>query len=231
MKKKKEYLPSLSMNKKILAIETSATVCGVAVWQSAEKNVQIILRESRAHASKIIPLVETVLTQSKLSINDIDAVAVSSGPGSFTGLRIGMSAVKGLCAGSKIPMIKVPTFDASAMEVSARLMDGSKFAVMSKVNSTEYYCAQFEVQKNSYIKMKDITIYSELEAAAVLAEIDYYAAAANWFNSPKYLNLECPSPVFIAQWAIMNGEEICADDIDLVEPDYYKEFVILRKKQ
>lgn len=97
---------------KILLIETATNVCSVAI---AEENKLIGLKESyidRSHAKLVAPFVAEVLNMTGLSITKIDAVAVSMGPGSYTGLRIGVSLAKGLCYAQQKPLIAVPTLEA-----------------------------------------------------------------------------------------------------------------------
>ena len=107
------------MNKyPILAIETSSSVCGVGVYYDEARHTQIQHCENRKHGSIIIPLIDECLSHFNIAAKDLGCIAVSEGPGSFTGLRIGLSAAKGMCAGLQIPLIMVPTFSAMAFELS-----------------------------------------------------------------------------------------------------------------
>lgn len=105
----------------LLAIECSHTALSVAVQCGTEALLQTNDEPQRA-AETIVPLIETVLTRASLAPRDLDAVAVSEGPGSFTSLRIGMSTAKGLCYALEKPLIVIPTF--SAM-LSAALSDAA----------------------------------------------------------------------------------------------------------
>ena len=96
---------------KILMIETSTTQCSVAL---AKGGTPVAWKEERAeqgyvHAERLMPFVDTVLHEQGWSRTDLDAVAVSGGPGSFTGLRIGVSTAKGLCQALQIPLISLDT--------------------------------------------------------------------------------------------------------------------------
>lgn len=98
----------------ILAIETATDVCGVAVVQN---QIVIALRERAekyVHSEKLLPMIDEALRDASISPKHIDAVAVSIGPGSFTGLRIGLSTAKGLALSLGKPVIAVPTLDALA---------------------------------------------------------------------------------------------------------------------
>ncbi len=216
-------------NTPILAIESSASACGVAVWYNDQKNSLALHKESRKHASKIIVLTDMVLKNFDIKIEDVKGIAVSTGPGSFTGLRVGLSAAKGISMGVKKPLIKVPTFDASALQLSTLLTAGDEVWVTAKVNTTEFFVAKYEITSDAYTKIEDVSVLTHDEICKRMSGDEFIAGEANWFNARKYLNLESPSPVFVAKWAVMFGTEIQPDDIDYVEPDYYKEFIIKRK--
>lgn len=98
----------------ILCIETSSSVCSVAVF--SEGNL-IAIEEAasvNSHSMLIIPMVEAVLQKAGLTVAELEAIAVSAGPGSYTGLRIGVSTAKGFCDAQGIPLIAVPTLEAMA---------------------------------------------------------------------------------------------------------------------
>ena len=94
---------------KLLLIETATQVCSVAL---ADGGRILALRESveaNAHSSHLVPFVDEMLREAGITRRDIEAVGVSSGPGSYTGLRIGVSSAKGFCYALGIPLVAVPT--------------------------------------------------------------------------------------------------------------------------
>ena len=96
----------------ILNIETSTDVCSVALSENGVTVSHLEIYDGNAHAANLTPLVERIFaSQSDAKIADIEAVAVSSGPGSYTGLRIGASTAKGICYALGKPLIAVPTLD------------------------------------------------------------------------------------------------------------------------
>ncbi len=101
---------------KILALETATLTGSVAIADDSRGLIAEVMVNVRiAHAERLMPSVEWLLKASGINIHEIDAFAVSIGPGSFTGLRIGLSTVKGLSYATNKPVVPVPTLDAFAM--------------------------------------------------------------------------------------------------------------------
>ncbi len=98
----------------ILSIETSTDVCSVALSHEGTTVAHLAHFEGNAHASTLTPLIERLMEQTNTPMKSLVAVAVSSGPGSYTGLRIGASTAKGICYALNIPLIAVPTLDLMA---------------------------------------------------------------------------------------------------------------------
>jgi len=111
----------------ILCIETATPVCSVALGQEGKP---LSLMESggrNSHSTLLSPFIDAVMAEAGLAFGRLDAVAVSMGPGSYTGLRIGVSAAKGLCYALDIPLVAVGTLQAMAagmVEKTARSLEG-----------------------------------------------------------------------------------------------------------
>ncbi|VAW21152.1 tRNA threonylcarbamoyladenosine biosynthesis protein TsaB, partial [hydrothermal vent metagenome] len=124
----------------ILNIETATKNCSVSIANNGET---ITLKELNSgeysHAEKLHEFIEEVIRKSKIQLSDLKAVAVSKGPGSYTGLRIGVSAAKGLCFALDIPLISVDTLRTLALSVSITdgcvipLLDARRMEVYSSV--------------------------------------------------------------------------------------------------
>lgn len=99
---------------RILAVETATLVGGIAIVDEMGLISEIRLNVSVEHSERLMPAIEHLLKESGLTINDIDAFAVSAGPGSFTGLRVGLATVKGLSFATQKPVIAVSTLEAMA---------------------------------------------------------------------------------------------------------------------
>lgn len=99
---------------RILALETSYDICSVALSDGRGNTFQIISQEPRDHSSILTLFIERLLGEASVAMGELDAVAVSQGPGSYTGLRIGVATAKGICFAKGKPLIAVPTLQALA---------------------------------------------------------------------------------------------------------------------
>lgn len=102
---------------KILSLETSAKACSAAVTEGGLVVTSCFQNRGLTHSRTLMPMVEAMLKNAELTLADCDAVAVASGPGSFTGIRIGVAAAKGLAFGAGIPVIGISTLEAMAAGV------------------------------------------------------------------------------------------------------------------
>lgn len=104
---------------KLLVLDASTSICGVALVEGNESEIKLIssihININNAHSERMMLFVEYVMQQSSISSKDIQAIAVTIGPGSFTGLRIGLSVAKGLAFSFKVPLVTVPTLEAIAL--------------------------------------------------------------------------------------------------------------------
>lgn len=216
----------------ILSIETSSSECGACIYYNNEKFYQSYIRYKNVHAEKIFETIDIVLKSAEINCSNLKAIAISNGPGSFTGLRIGMSAVKGLAFGSSIPLIPVPTFEALALQISKYLPDNTVFAIANKVNIDEVYYARFIIKSNSYIFVENLKILSLDEFISKSKDIITFGNAVR--NKDEALlyksDIFAPEPRFVAEWAIRFGKENILTDIDFLEPNYLKNFTVKVKK-
>lgn len=216
----------------VLSIETSGQLCGACVYFSEEKFYQSCICNKNIHAEKLFELIDFVLKSAGISPVNLKAIAISGGPGSFTGLRIGMSAAKGIAYGSSLQMINVPTFEALAFQVSKFLPDNSFFAIANKVNIDEVYFAKFQIKSNSYIFVENLKILHFDEFADISKDVLTFGNASKNKNNnlSDKTGIFAPEPRYVAEWAVLHGKENKIKDIDYLEPYYLKNFTIKVKK-
>lgn len=135
----------MSMTSRILCLETATDICSVAV--SIDGRVVAIKEAQRpfAHASQITVLIAECMAEAGLKMSDLSAVAVSSGPGSYTALRVGFSCAKGICTGLSVPLIGVATLKALAMAASLQV-EATYYAPMIDARRMEVYTALYDNQ-------------------------------------------------------------------------------------
>ncbi|AIN17825.1 MULTISPECIES: tRNA (adenosine(37)-N6)-threonylcarbamoyltransferase complex dimerization subunit type 1 TsaB [Yersinia] len=130
------------MSTRILAIDTATEACSVALWNNGE--VQAIFELCpREHTQRILPMVQQVLAESGLSLQQLDALAFGRGPGSFTGVRIGIGIGQGLALGADLPMIGVSTLQTMA-QGAFRLTGSTRVLAAIDARMGEVYWGEFE---------------------------------------------------------------------------------------
>ena len=134
----------------ILGIETSTRVCSVALVDADRVAVEYTLNIGVHHAERLVPMVCGVLEQVGKALADLSGVAVASGPGSFTGLRIGMSTAKGLCAGAGLPLVAVPTLEALAYQAAPQNMP---VCPMLDARRGQVYAGLFRRQDDQMVRL------------------------------------------------------------------------------
>ncbi len=209
----------------LLAIETSEKLCGVSFLLNQEEYYSAKIYLPHSHSEKLFELIETLRDNSNIKLNEIKSVAVSAGPGSFTGLRIGMAAAKGIAAGLKIPIITVPTFEALAYQLSQILPEGQKFIIANKVNRDDAYFAKFHVKSNNYIFEEELKILPISEIKTKDKELLF----GNISENPN--KIVSPEPELVALWALLFGKKNIVYDFDFLEPNYIKDFIVKEVKK
>ena len=126
----------------ILGFETSTGVCSVALADSERILAEYTLESGVFHSERLLPMAERILSDAQVGLSELDGVAVSSGPGSFTGLRIGMSTAKGLCMALKLPLLAVPTLQGLAWSA---LSDGMVVSAMLDARRGEVYAGAYRM--------------------------------------------------------------------------------------
>ncbi len=224
----------MNETKPLLSIETSGELCSAALYYSSKKYFSANVNLKHAHSEKLFEIIDFIFETADIDKKSISGVAVSGGPGSFTGLRIGMAAGKGIAYGAGVPMLVVPTFEALAYQLSFYLSEGSQFVIANRVNKDEVYYAKFQISANSYIFADELTILSNDDFISKAAGVKIFGNANELLNGKEKSNrlaiLNAPSAEIVAMWATEFGKDKFTDDYNYIEPIYLKEFLIKERK-
>lgn len=225
----------------LLNIETATTVCSVAL---ARDGVLLAIKEQNgdySHAENITLFIEDVCKQAKISLKDIDAVAVSKGPGSYTGLRIGVSTAKGLCYSLDKPLISVNTLEALAdsfWNSGVELQDSDLLCPMLDARRMEVYCAIFDLNGN-VVEETAAVIIDENSFSQLLTTNKIYFFGDGAAKCKEVFSKN-PNAIFIDNFvcsakgmitpADAAFENETFEDVAYFEPFYLKDFVAGKKK-
>ena len=219
---------------RIILIETSTSLCSVAL---AENGAITAYRESsapKAHASLTAVFVQEVLAERGLALSDCDAVCVSKGPGSYTGLRVGVSTAKGLCFGSGKPLVAVGTLDTLVAQA-----DNSQFRFiipMIDARRMEVYSAVFEdsrqITETSPVIVDENSFSEYLEQGPCLFIGDGAGKCADVIRHQNAHFCQCnPKASAMLHPAMEALNEKRFEDVAYFEPFYLKEFVATVSKK
>lgn len=129
---------------KILAVESSAKACSVALVQGDQLVAQVMQNKGLTHSKTLLPMIVSLLEQSETCLQDMDVLAVGVGPGSFTGLRIGVSTVKGLSFATKIPCAPCSTLESMAWQLSH--LEGYTILSVMDARRNQVYHSRFLIK-------------------------------------------------------------------------------------
>ena len=234
------FFYALSLQEKdlsfILHIETSTKNCSVSIAKCGELiSLKEINNGAYSHSEMLHPLIKEALLESKLTIKEIEAIAVGKGPGSYTGLRIGVSAAKGLCFANDIPLISInsleilahsttidkgyiiPMIDARRMEVYSAIYDES-YALIRETKADI-------IDEHSFCdKLQNHTVYFLGDGAEKCKETIVHKNAV-------FIKNVFPSAKEMTQLSYDKYKENKTEDIAYFEPFYLKNFVATQEKK
>ena len=221
----------------LLNIETATKNCSVSLSENENVLTLTELNEGQfSHAEKLHTFILTVLKDSAKEMHDIDAIAVSKGPGSYTGLRIGVSAAKGLCFALDKPLISIPTLTLLASSIKAKnnefiipLLDARRMEVYSAIFNSKY-----EQIRKTKAEIIDSNSFNELldkgktyflgDGAAKCKEIIKH-------NNAVFLDNYFPSAKEMANLSFTKYQTNNFEDLAYFEPYYLKDFVAGKPKK
>lgn len=205
----------------ILCIETSTAVCSAAICKEGEPLKQCISYEGGNHAKLLPSYIEELLRYARQEAIAIDAVALSEGPGSYTGLRIGTSTAKGLCYGLDIPLIPVPTLE--VLKAASGLKEGYLIPMIDARRMEVYTMIDGEtkavvVENEDSLYAGDEEVYYFGDGAEKCAKV---FTKPNWHYVPHIV----PEARFLGMTVGSPSVHRRGTELAYYEPYYLKEFI------
>ena len=227
------------MGKRIILIETSTALCSTALLEGDAITASRVSDTPRAHASITAPFIKEMLDERGLRVQDCDAVCLSMGPGSYTGLRVGSSTAKGLCFGGGIPLLAVGTLDVlAAQAIEEGLPEGCEYIIpMIDARRMEVYTAIYssDGQRLTDIEPRIIESLDSLASSAPAIDLsssvilfigDGVAKCESVLSGPgRSFRQECPRASAMKAPAMREYAAGAFRNTAYFEPFYLKDFV------
>ena len=194
---------------KVLAFDTTSSFCSVTIWQ----NHQILAEEKkiidRGHAEVLVPMMESVLVKAGSDYKDLNLLAVTVGPGAFTGIRIGLATARSLALVCKIPLIGITNFEALVHGISKRERQGCKVLVVLETKRSDFYVCLYDENLSALMKPKTVEgpeLVSLVQRSPVLLAGDAIDRALTFLRllDPRIVKSSsgiCVNPATIAELA------------------------------
>jgi tRNA threonylcarbamoyladenosine biosynthesis protein TsaB len=218
----------------ILQIETSTTNCSVAL---SGNGITIAVQEvsnGYSHAENLHVFIKEILENNNLKFTDLNAVAVSKGPGSYTGLRIGVSAAKGLCFALDLPLIAIETLEVLAQQVTVKtgyivpMIDARRLEAYTKV-----YDANYKAVREIQAQILDATSFSnflEKDTVVFVGNKTEITQEIITHSSAQFIN-SVPSAKEMSALAYDKYKKNDIEDVAYFEPYYLKDFLVTPAKK
>ena len=161
---------------KILSIDTSSKICSVSILEDNNVIVEKNIDDMATHSQKLMPMVDNILKEQSMKLTDFDLFACSVGPGSFTGVRIGVSTVKAFCDVTNVPATAVSSLEGLAYNTLNSKFANNENIICSLIDAKNdnVYCGIFRNESNHFIQLEDLCAKNINE---VLTILDKYASS------------------------------------------------------
>ena len=225
---------------RLLLIETSTSLCSTALAEDGHIVCSRRSTEPRAHASLTAVFVKEMLEESGWTVRELDAVAVSAGPGSYTGLRVGSSTAKGLCFGGQVPLIAVSTLDILARQAIEAGLPGGCKAILPMVDARrmEVYTAVYSPEGARLTDISPVILdensFADLFASGPVTVIgdaaEKFAPLRATADGSVFMQC-CPEASAMLVPAMRKYEKKEFEDTAYFEPFYLKQFIATTPKK
>jgi len=216
----------------ILSIDTSTEVGSAALHEGDSLKIYHENFIEKSHSEFLVKTIKDILTEAEISADELDAVAVSKGPGSYTGLRIGVSIAKGICYGSNVKLISVETLTAMALEVgSLNILEGC-FCPMIDARRMEVYCQVFDKQlrpkgevESKIIEEDSFREYLDEQKMYFFGNGSGKCKGVLKSKNSSFVDGIYPKAKYIGQLALKKYNTGSFENLAYFEPYYLKEFM------
>lgn len=226
---------------KILSIETSTRSCSVCLSKDGQAWIVREVQSQSGHAEQLTLFIQEVMQTANLDLKDLDAIAVSQGPGSYTGLRIGISTAKGLCYALDKPMLAIDTLQALAFGAIQDYYNpkAAYVALMDARRMDAYvgvYTADYQTLKAPYFATLEPTTFDDLLENTAIEEVVLIGDAVEKYQeicttSPlKISTVQLPSSKYLPHLAYLAHQAKQEVDVAYFEPFYLKKPNITKPK-
>ena len=225
---------------RIILIETSAALCSTALVQDGRIICSRVCEDARRQASLTAPMIKEMLDECSITARDCDAVCVSKGPGSYTGLRVGVSSAKCLCFGAGLPLLAVGTLDLLVAQAADEgvIPDGCKYIVpLIDARRMEVYTAVFSPGGQILKPVRSLIVEpgcfeGQLAEGPVLFIGDAADKCKDVLSGPNAFFHQCnPLASSMLRPALEAYKEKRFEDIAYFEPFYLKQFITTVSKK
>tara|TARA_B100000470_G_scaffold29068_1_gene19151 strand:+ start:9142 stop:9825 length:684 start_codon:yes stop_codon:yes gene_type:complete len=225
---------------RILCVDTSSFICSVSVFENLSLISSNSTEVEKSHSKLIIQLIDQSLKDAKIKINEVDAFAVSMGPGSYTGLRIGVSTIKGLCYSLEKPLISINTLEILSKSALNHInnyndfficpmIDARRMEVFTKMLDNDFN----EVEKDKALILDDKS-FNDIDGGKL---IYFFGDGSNKFkkitNNKNFHFIDniISSSKHMGELANIKYENNQFENLTTFEPFYIKDFFIVNKNK
>ena len=196
----------------ILAIESASTICGTALFLNSKLVEVDEITQPRIHGERLPVIVDRILSNHSMEVSELTAIAVSAGPGSYTGLRIGMSLAKGLAAAVGIPIISVPTLEVMNAGISR---DGVYWVLLHSHKNVVFAQRFCSGKPDSEIECELFRAEKYLQLFGF--NLDTICDSSEYESTP-------PSAKFVGELALQFYDIWAESDLNQITPNYVTNF-------
>jgi len=217
----------------LLSLETSGRVFSASLFLSSQNYIETNIKIERSQSDFIFTALEKLFNLAQVNVFDLKAIILSNGPGSFTGLRVGSAAAKGIAFAKNLPIITIDTFDALAYQICSNWKDLKQFYVLQNSGRLETIVAKYYRDNSDEIRNSiEKKVYKSIDLIDLL-EKDifkfYYSQSFKDMMSVEIkgaINIDILHSKYVAEYAFLyfNESKMLSDAFNS-EPFYIKEFI------